>query len=557
MSHSSNSRPEGQGYNSDTQASSSPQVSSSLAALAKEDSSGPAKAIRADLQRYGSELSEKDLVEMRIEDLLRGGPEKWSVPSCTPLDRGGVVYGSVGPAQLTPNMWFSILGFYSACLLAGVTPTTELFHLLLPTYPEGWLPLFHGERSLLVLRSTRSLLLPLPAKDKADAHAFSLCWEDHPSLPLYFFTDHHVLKAAGLFPIAEADLGVLEALRVSFSVPDQTIIVCCARPHAPKPVEVRSSSKEGEALSPLLRRSLSLDSPPLLIRLLLLFSPGLLVIGLTPLSRRHLCRILRKRLPSLGSWELIPLRVLWAMPPFLHMAGPRICLLWLRICLLQQIPRLLRPGRMLAGIILPPWSWVRKIKKRLGSPIANPWPAQLLRRLEEVPPPSSTTLNHDELISSLFELGSKFFDLHGVALQSYKALLSSFEVVSGTSSRVGQLEDELRVLREEKGREEGVLRHLLKVLSVGQTVLQGRCEAAARRVEVAKASLEGMEVERDATGNERDILRAGEVARHSSRMLEKSIQVVQAKLDEAELEVPSSLWDTVRDDVSSPDPPSL
>ncbi|GAA0170275.1 hypothetical protein LIER_24574 [Lithospermum erythrorhizon] len=33
----------------------------------------------------------------------------------------------VGPAQLTPNMWVSIIGFYSACLLAGLTPTAEFF----------------------------------------------------------------------------------------------------------------------------------------------------------------------------------------------------------------------------------------------------------------------------------------------------------------------------------------------------------------------------------------------------------------------------------------------
>ncbi|GAA0164724.1 hypothetical protein LIER_39846 [Lithospermum erythrorhizon] len=31
------------------------------------------------------------------------------------------------PAQLTPNMWIFIIGFYSACLLAGVTPTAEFF----------------------------------------------------------------------------------------------------------------------------------------------------------------------------------------------------------------------------------------------------------------------------------------------------------------------------------------------------------------------------------------------------------------------------------------------
>ncbi|GAA0145176.1 hypothetical protein LIER_05429 [Lithospermum erythrorhizon] len=110
-------------------------------------------------------------------------------------------------------------------------------------------------------------------------------------------------------------------------------------------------------------------------------------------------------------------------------------------------------------------------------------------------------------------LGSKFFDLQGVALQSYGALLSSSKAVSRTSSRVGQLEDELKVLREEKTREEGVLHRRLKVLSEGHAVHQGRCEAATRRADVAKASLEGMQAERDVAVKEGDILRAGEVER--------------------------------------------
>ncbi|GAA0156547.1 hypothetical protein LIER_43366 [Lithospermum erythrorhizon] len=42
--------------------------------------------------------------------------------------------------------------------------------------------------------------------------------------------------------------------------------------------------------------------------------------------------------------------------------------------------------------------------------------------------------------------------------------------------------------------------------------------------------------------------------RHLSQALERTIQVVQAKLEEAGLEVPSSLWDVVWGDVSSPDP---
>ncbi|GAA0169571.1 hypothetical protein LIER_24022 [Lithospermum erythrorhizon] len=45
--------------------------------------------------------------------------------------------------------------------------------------------------------------------------------------------------------------------------------------------------------------------------------------------------------------------------------------------------------------------------------------------------------------------------------------------------------------------------------------------------------------------------------KHFSLALERTIRVVQAKLEEAKLEVPFSLWDVVRDDVSSPDPFNL
>ncbi|GAA0176129.1 hypothetical protein LIER_42027 [Lithospermum erythrorhizon] len=76
MSDSSNSLPEGQGYNNEARSSSSPQVSSSLGALAEGGSSTPlqatplvsrapsssrcppqAKTVRAKLHLCGSELS--------------------------------------------------------------------------------------------------------------------------------------------------------------------------------------------------------------------------------------------------------------------------------------------------------------------------------------------------------------------------------------------------------------------------------------------------------------------------------------------------------------------
>ncbi|GAA0149577.1 hypothetical protein LIER_08717 [Lithospermum erythrorhizon] len=84
MSDSTNSHLKGQGYNSDARSSSSPQVSSSIEAWARSGSSVPlqatllasrapsssrlppqAKSVRADIHQCGSELSERDLVDMR------------------------------------------------------------------------------------------------------------------------------------------------------------------------------------------------------------------------------------------------------------------------------------------------------------------------------------------------------------------------------------------------------------------------------------------------------------------------------------------------------------
>ncbi|GAA0152448.1 hypothetical protein LIER_10929 [Lithospermum erythrorhizon] len=56
-----------------------------------------------------------------------------------------------------------------------------------------------------------------------------------------------------------------------------------------------------------------------------------------------------------------------------------------------------------------------------------------------------------------------------------------------------------------------------------------------------------------------ELVRSSDVGRdllfqHFSLALERTIRAVQAKLEEAELEVPDTHWDLVRDDVSSPDP---
>ncbi|GAA0155707.1 hypothetical protein LIER_38136 [Lithospermum erythrorhizon] len=85
----------------------------------------------------------------------------------------------------------------------------------------------------------------------------------------------------------------------------------------------------------------------------------------------------------------------------------------------------------------------------------------------------------------------------GVVLQSYKWLLSSYEEASWSSSRVSQLEGELKALKREKAREQGILQHRLKNLAGEHTTLQEKYVANARRIEAMKAMLEGVQEERD------------------------------------------------------------
>ncbi|GAA0164095.1 hypothetical protein LIER_19812 [Lithospermum erythrorhizon] len=553
MSRSSNSRPEEQGYNSDAQSSLSPQ----------------AKAIRADLHRCGSELFEKDLVEMRsrckIPSTVMLVRPRSTDRAHTPLSGlrtffevasknglglpvhpyiGAVLsMASVRPLPNSlPNIWFSIIGFYPACLLAGVTPMRSwrpfFFYAvgdgLPPDIPSGFTE--HPKSNVALTRT---------AKHKTDSHAFFSYWEDNRSFPLYFYTDHPVLKVAGLFPIAGAVLGVLEALRVSFSVPDQVPLPPLAaptasagpraqspqRPHAPEPVEVSSSSEESEALSPLMRRYLPFPG-------LTSFVDPFLASVLT-WAARHRSRPIIQEASVQNPQEAAPEPQVMGIDSPLGPTPSSVPL---------QTPEFCSKGTSssLGGSIPPP-------RKRLGSPIDNPRPVQLSNRPEEVPHSSSTTPNHVELIFFLFALSHK-------------------------------MEGELKVLREEKAREEGVLLRRLKYLSGEHAILQERYRVVDCRAEITKACPEGVQAERDIAVKDRDILRAGEARmlqthdrlldqltesqhqahvievtlegirtaegleglvqnsdlgrdllfRHSSRMLEKTIRMVQAKLHEAE-----------------------
>ncbi|GAA0163046.1 hypothetical protein LIER_43628 [Lithospermum erythrorhizon] len=176
MSDNSSSRSEGRGCNSNVGSYSTPKFllplqlwlgaglqrpfncqepSSQTHALATSSTCRPphSKVVRANIYRYGIELSKRDLVSLRtrygipssvVMRRLKATERANALPPglrnifVVALENGlrfpvhpcvGDVLSIVGicPAQLTPNMWISITGFYLACLLAGVTPITEFF----------------------------------------------------------------------------------------------------------------------------------------------------------------------------------------------------------------------------------------------------------------------------------------------------------------------------------------------------------------------------------------------------------------------------------------------
>ncbi|GAA0170650.1 hypothetical protein LIER_24871 [Lithospermum erythrorhizon] len=191
-------------------------------------------------------------------------------------------------------------------------------------------------------------------------------------------------------------------------------------------------------------------------------------------------------------------------------------------------------------------------RKGMGTSLVSPRPSQSLRRSEKTPPPPSP--NHTELISSFSALGDK-------------------------------LEGELRALKKENPCEEGVLQRRLKNLVGEHITLQEKYAASVRRTEAVRAELEGVPAKRESamksieSQRQVQIMEAtlegtrtteglGELVRssdaehellfqHSSLALDRAIRAVQPKLEKAELEVPASLWDSMRDDVSSPHPSNL
>ncbi|GAA0157155.1 hypothetical protein LIER_14480 [Lithospermum erythrorhizon] len=277
-------------------------------------------AVRANVDRCGIELSEKDLVELRSRygippSVIIRRPKATKRANALPpglrtifvvaLENGlrlpvhsylGDVLSMAGiyAAQITPNMWIYIIGFYSACLLAGVTPTVEFFltsfsqrtqkddflyfvvklemkgfreAFLSKVGLETWRPYFFfasgeglplGVPSGFTSHPNSKRALPRSTKHKADPIALSTYWANRRPMPLHFYSGHQVLTAVGLFPGSNVYLGTLKALRATYNVHDQvpapppsapldSSVQLPLRPIAPivaDPMIVSSSSEE-------------------------------------------------------------------------------------------------------------------------------------------------------------------------------------------------------------------------------------------------------------------------------------------------------------------------
>ncbi|GAA0162289.1 hypothetical protein LIER_18413 [Lithospermum erythrorhizon] len=287
-------------------------------------------------------------------------------------------------------------------------------------------------------------VLPKTAKHKADAIAFSTYWGDRRPMPLHFYTDHRVLKAASLSPIAKADLGALDTLRVSYSMPD----------HAPlSPLAIPAAALNQLPLRPLLSPGEITAPGPRGITL----EPSGMGVGTSQCSREHLSASIP---PSLQGQGLSP-------PPTANQA-------------LGDAP-MDTSGQHYTTIVLNPEDQgdvgleEDGIRPFQSSTVAIPKEV----RKDPPLPPSPASPNHAELISSFSALGDK--------------------EASGSSSWAGQLEGELKALKKKKAREEGVMQCRLKNLAREHTTLQERYAASVCRTEAVRAELEGMQAKRDYT----------------------------------------------------------
>ncbi|GAA0161629.1 hypothetical protein LIER_17901 [Lithospermum erythrorhizon] len=107
------------------------------------------------------------------------------------------------------------------------------------------------------------------------------------------------------------------------------------------------------------------------------------------------------------------------------------------------------------------------------------------------------SMGHEELISSLSNLGRRVFDLQEGALYAYKGLLASYEEASGSSSHISQLEQEMNELKKCKVQEESVLQRHLKNLVGDHESLKERYASNVRKTDSLVAELERVKVERN------------------------------------------------------------
>ncbi|GAA0176128.1 hypothetical protein LIER_42026 [Lithospermum erythrorhizon] len=282
----------------------------------------------------------------------------------------------------------------------------------------------------------------------------------------------------GLSPIADVDLGALEELRVSYSVPDHAPPAAAPGqlpmwPPAltPEPIEVNSSSEEDDAISLLLRIYLTLlglssSIDPLVASILTWVArhrpclplgrtsaPSPLDVALKPQGMGiDAPTCVEGNLQSASPFSTLgqsqsPLPTTYQVPGW-RWFGYSIDSFFGPLSTLEPQPRV-DPCLHLGVLYL--------LRRGWGRP-SPPRPSESLRSSERTPPPpSSTAHNHAVLISCFSAMGDK-----GVVLQPYKGLLSFYDEASGSSSWADQLEGELKAVKREKAREEGILQCRLK-----------------------------------------------------------------------------------------------
>ncbi|GAA0156994.1 hypothetical protein LIER_14354 [Lithospermum erythrorhizon] len=203
--------------------------------------------VRANIDRCGSELSERDLVSLRARyempsSLVMHRPkatERANAPPpklrsifvvalknglCLPVHQyvGDVLsIAGIRPAQLSPNMRISITGFYSACLLTGITPITEFFLTSLShrTQKDDFL-------YFVVKPKIKDFCEAILSKVDPESWRPFFFYVSGEGLPIHvpaWFTLHLKSIATGLTPGSDADLGGLEALKATYNVSDHAL----------------------------------------------------------------------------------------------------------------------------------------------------------------------------------------------------------------------------------------------------------------------------------------------------------------------------------------------